>query len=234
MLRALTILISCLLAFSASAQSSHDAIGRIDLGSDGFCTGTLVAPDLVLTAAHCLFDKTTGVAFDVTQLTYQVGLSNGRAKDQRAVSRTLMHSRYQPQAKGQLGNMQHDLALLKLAEPVADHLATPMRLGHPDLSGAQAELISYGKGRSDTALLETGCNLQAHTRGIIVTSCQAALGTSGAPVLQLISGEMRLVSVVSAKARANGEPVALTVIAGTEIPKMMTQLSAFQLAAYAH
>ena len=30
------------------------AVGRIDTGP-GFCTGTLIAADLVLTAAHCLF-----------------------------------------------------------------------------------------------------------------------------------------------------------------------------------
>lgn len=233
MLRALTILVlafSSTFAYGQSSDELHRAIGRVDLGADGFCTGTLVAPDMVLTAAHCLFDKHTGARFDPKRFTFQIGLINGHARDQKSVSSSLVHPEYRPTAKGHLGNMQHDLALLKLASPVSVRIALPIRLGQPDLSGTSAELLSYGRGRSETATLERECSLKAHTQGILVTSCQAALGTSGAPVLQVINGETRLVSVVSAKARANGDPVALAVVAAHQVPAMMAEVSAYTLA----
>ena len=39
---------------TADASKGWEAVGRINIGRSAFCTGTLISPVLVLTAAHCL------------------------------------------------------------------------------------------------------------------------------------------------------------------------------------
>ena len=41
---------------SADLARAWEAVGRLDMGTHGMCTGALIEPDVVLTAAHCVFD----------------------------------------------------------------------------------------------------------------------------------------------------------------------------------
>jgi protease YdgD len=62
-----------------------EAVGKLMLGDRGFCTGALIAPNLVLTAAHCLYDKETGARMNPTDIKFLAGWRNGRAAAYRGV-----------------------------------------------------------------------------------------------------------------------------------------------------
>ncbi|HLQ18781.1 MAG TPA: trypsin-like serine protease, partial [Tabrizicola sp.] len=76
---------------TADDARGWDAVGKLVLGKHGFCTGALIGPRLVLTAAHCLYDKTTGVQMRPEEIEFQAGFRNGRAVAYRRVSRAVTH-----------------------------------------------------------------------------------------------------------------------------------------------
>ena len=61
------------------------AVGRLDIANSGFCSGTLIASDLVLTAAHCVYNRTTGVAYTPKDFVFRAGLREGKSAAERRI-----------------------------------------------------------------------------------------------------------------------------------------------------
>lgn len=99
-------------------------------------------------------------------------------------------------------------------DPTAD---TSGRLVDRMIGGRMLSVVSYARGRSQTAGLQEDCQLVTPRHdGSLVLLCDVDNGASGAPVLLMAEGGPRIVAVVSAKAElqtAEGRPMQVALAA---------------------
>ena len=187
---------------------------------DGMCTGTLIAPDVVLTAGHCRLDeaeygKNGKYYFSFALDVVDAGETLGRMpKHTYAVKKIIRHPRFDiPNADG-LGRA-NDIAIVFLKKAVLGvRPATILKPDEADIlqAGLAADIVGYGlrtapemnpdasdsgvKAQAKSVVNEVGAyEIQV---GVLYPTPQKCYGDSGGPTyINLKDGSERLIGVTS-------------------------------------
>lgn len=212
-----SMVFACLSAFAlaedlpvlpAGEHANWQAIGRINAA--GFsrremCSGTLVAPDQVLTAAHCL-SGTTGIGPHPQAFTFVAGWFQGSAADSIAGASTWIHPK--AYATGSL-DIRYDIALLTLERPAT---VSPLQMANAE-PVAPFAIIGYSTRRPHMLSAGFDCD-GAPVSGLLRLDCPVVPGNSGGPVLNRTDAGWSVVAVVSAMTEGGALSVPVSRLTG--------------------
>jgi protease YdgD len=205
------------------------AIGRVNRTTGGFCTGTVVAPFYVLTAAHCLWNKRAGKWLRPDALHFLAGYNRGAYVAHATVTDYQLAPGHPGHPNPQRASAVHDWALLRLSSSMADVTGIIPLMDIP--AGELTELGSSGESEPPVGtVLQAGysqdkahilsrhdpCAVvsQGYGGALIYHSCDATRGDSGSPLLVRTADQYAVFALHVATGLADGRAVGVAVAAG--------------------
>lgn len=187
-----------------STDSPWPSIGRVNVAgyrTTSMCTGTLIAPDLVLTAAHCLYNKSTGRPFPLDDLVFVAGVRRDDYSALLEPACVKTRDAYRPQQQPKLRDVRNDVGLIVLKE--ASSLPPVPALSLEEAASLTKETrfqsAGYRRSRRFLPTVVPACRVLGTKEDSWVTNCATESGASGGPLLVETANGLRVAGVMSAR-----------------------------------